>query len=105
MMTMDIAHPDVEDFINAKQLLSAGKFLLLDVFQWCHAQLFDTSFAEGFIGHAEGFGDGDSFGLLVMEGDQVNNLSMAKPPHEKQMRTDYSSITLNFEGWLIAAER
>lgn len=56
-------------------------------------------------GFKKGFGDGDSFGLLLMVGDQVNNLSVAKPPHEKQMRTDYSSITLNFEGWLIAAER
>ncbi len=52
-------------------------------------------------GFKKGFGDGDSFGLLVMEGDQVNNLSVAKPPHEKQMRTDYSSITINFDGWLI----
>jgi hypothetical protein len=52
-------------------------------------------------GFKKGFGDGDSFGLLLMEGDQADNLSVAKPPHEKQMRTDFTSITINFDGWLI----
>lgn len=55
-------------------------------------------------GFKEGFGDGDSFGLLVMEGDQVTNIAVSKEPRNAFI-TDYSSITINFEGWLIATER
>ena len=51
-------------------------------------------------GFKDNFGDGDSFGLLVMEGDQVNNLAMAIPPRNALM-TDHSTITINVEGWLI----
>ena len=46
----------------------------------------------------KGFGDGDSFGLMVMEGDEVTRMS---GENGTDPGTDYSEITINFDGWLI----
>lgn len=46
----------------------------------------------------EGFGDGDSFGFMVMEGDEVARMS---GENGSDPGTDYSEITINFDGWLI----
>ena len=46
----------------------------------------------------KGFGDGDSFGFMVMEGDEVTRMS---GENGTDPGTDYSEITINFDGWLI----
>lgn len=46
----------------------------------------------------KGFGDGDSFGIMVMEGDEVTRMS---GENGNDPGTDYSEITINFGGWLI----
>ncbi len=45
----------------------------------------------------KGFGDGDSFGFMVMEGDEVTRMS---GENGNDPGTDYSEITINFDGWL-----
>jgi hypothetical protein len=45
-----------------------------------------------------GFGDGDSFGFMVMEGDEVTRMS---GENGSDPGTDYSEITINFDGWLM----
>ena len=46
----------------------------------------------------KGFGDGDSFGFMVMEGDEVTRMS---GENGTDPGTDYSEITINFDGWLV----
>ena len=46
----------------------------------------------------KGFGDGDSFGFMVMEGDEVTRMS---GENGTDSGTDYSEITINFDGWLV----
>jgi hypothetical protein len=44
-----------------------------------------------------GFGDGDSFGFMVMKGDEVTRMS---GDNGNDPATDYSEITINFDEWL-----
>jgi len=45
-----------------------------------------------------GFGDGDTFGVMIMKGDEVTRMT---GDNGNDPGTDYSEIVINFDGWLI----
>ena len=45
-----------------------------------------------------GFGDGDTFGVMIMKGDEVTRMT---GENGNDPGTDYSEIVINFDGWLI----